>query len=208
MSNRTSKADKAIAAKWEVEKALVKEGKGTRDWTPEQQKSILEKGKAYDDNGKAFEGQHMKSVEAYPEFQSDPNNIQFLTRDEHLDAHKGSWQNPTNGYYDPNTGTMHEFTDESVEPAPIIDLTEPYASSETAEQTNDDYMGTAGTGTTVSSEVIDEAENINAASNTEQSQEKSNNSEEYMGSVGNISDNTQENNGPSEENSSGEDMEE
>lgn len=29
----------------------------------------------------------MKSVEKYPEFQSDSKNIQFLTRKEHLEAH-------------------------------------------------------------------------------------------------------------------------
>jgi len=31
-------------------------------WTPEQQRDILEKGKAYTDDGKAFEGHHMKSA--------------------------------------------------------------------------------------------------------------------------------------------------
>ena len=35
----------------------MQEGKGTREWTLQQQQDILDKGKAYDDNGKAFEGQ-------------------------------------------------------------------------------------------------------------------------------------------------------
>ncbi len=39
----------------------------------------------------------MKSVAEYPEYQGDPDNIQFLTRDEHLEAHKGSWQNQPTG---------------------------------------------------------------------------------------------------------------
>ena len=89
---------KAIRKAWEREQGLVAEGKGTRDWTKEQQEDILDpaKGKAYDENGRAFEGQHMKSAAEYPEYQGDPNNIQFLIKEEHLEAHKGSWQNPTN----------------------------------------------------------------------------------------------------------------
>ena len=99
--------NKAIRLAWEREQELVSEGKGTRDWSQEQQKDILnpEKGKAYDENGRAFEGQHMKSAAEYPEYQGDPNNIQFLTREEHLEAHKGSWQNLTNWYYNPETSS-------------------------------------------------------------------------------------------------------
>lgn len=62
MSMRTSVANKAIAKAWENERNNVLEGKGTREWTPEQQQDILDRGKAYDENGRAFEGQHMKSV--------------------------------------------------------------------------------------------------------------------------------------------------
>ena len=71
MSRRTAEANKAIRLAWEREQALVSEGKGTRDWTKEQQQDILDpdKGKAYDDKGRAFEGQHMKSVAEYPEYQ-------------------------------------------------------------------------------------------------------------------------------------------
>ena len=79
--------NKAVREACNKERELVQEGKGTREWTPEQQKDILEKGRAYDDNGKAFEGQHMKSAEKYPEYQGDSGNIQFLTRAEHLEAH-------------------------------------------------------------------------------------------------------------------------
>ena len=55
MSRRTSESNKAILAAWNKEQELVREGKGTRDWTPEQQQDILDKGKAYDENGRAFE---------------------------------------------------------------------------------------------------------------------------------------------------------
>lgn len=103
--------NKAVREAWIKEQNLVQEGKGTRAWTPEQQKDILEKGKAYDDSGKAIEGQHMKSAEQYPEYQGDPGNIQFLTRAEHLEAHNGNWQNPTNWYFNPVTKEKIEFGD-------------------------------------------------------------------------------------------------
>lgn len=67
MSRRTADANKAIKLAWEREQQLVREGKGTRDWTREQQQDILnpDKGKAYDEYGRAFQGQHMKSVAEY-----------------------------------------------------------------------------------------------------------------------------------------------
>ena len=127
MSKRTAEANKAIRLAWQRERELVQLGKGTRDWTEEQQKDILdpEKGKAYDDNGRAFEGQHMKSVEKYPEYQGEPENIQFLTKEEHLEAHQGSWQNPTNWYYDPISKQFTYFDEESIVACPIIDLSQP-----------------------------------------------------------------------------------
>ena len=69
MSRRTAESNKAILAAWNKEQELVQEGKGTREWTPQQQQDILDKGKAYDEDGVAFQGQHMKSVEKYPEYQ-------------------------------------------------------------------------------------------------------------------------------------------
>ena len=125
MSFRTSQATKAILTAWTREQELVKEGKGTRDWTTVQQQDILERGRAYDDDGKAFEGQHMKSVESYPEYQSNPDNIQFLTRDEHLAAHDGSWLNPTNWYYDPITKEKTKFAEDELIPCKTIELSEP-----------------------------------------------------------------------------------
>lgn len=118
--------NKAIRLAWEREQKLVAEGKGTRDWSQDQQKDILDpdKGKAYDDNGRAFEGQHMKSAAEYPEYQGDPDNIQFLTKDEHLEAHKGSWQNPTNWYYNPETKEFMDFGENKPIPCATISLSE------------------------------------------------------------------------------------
>lgn len=125
MSRRTAESNKAILAAWNKEQELVQEGKGTREWTLKQQQDILEKGKAYDDNGVAFQGQHMKSAEMYPEYQGDPGNIQFLTRAEHLEAHNGNWRNPTNWYFNPVTKEKFDFGDSAFFPCEIIRLQEP-----------------------------------------------------------------------------------
>lgn len=122
--------NKAIRLAWEREQKLVAEGKGTRDWSQEQQKDILDSniGKAKDDNGRSYEGQHMKSAAEYPEYQGDPDNIQFLTRDEHLAAHRGSWQNPTNWYYNPDTKEFIDFGENKPVPCEAIYLSEPVRS--------------------------------------------------------------------------------
>lgn len=125
MSRRTAESNKAILAAWNKEQELVQEGKGTREWTPKQQQDILEKGKAYDDDGVAFQGQHMKSAEMYPEYQGDPGNIQFLTRVEHLEAHNGNWRNPTNWYFNPVTKEKIDFGDGPFIPCEVINLPEP-----------------------------------------------------------------------------------
>lgn len=133
MSRRTAEASKAVRVAWANEQKLVSEGKGTRDWTPKQQEEILELGKAYyhsddpDDvnDGKAFEGHHMKSAEAYPEYQGDPENIQFLSRIEHQEAHGGDYRNPTNGYFDPVKKVTHDFGDNIYEPCEVIELSKP-----------------------------------------------------------------------------------
>lgn len=124
MSNRTSKANRAIREAWENEKKLILEGKGSRDWTREQQQSIIDFGVAYDDNNKALEGHHKLSVEAYPEYQGDADNIQFLTRVEHKEAHSGNFQNSTNGYYDYKKEKTIIYNDK-YEPNPIINLSDP-----------------------------------------------------------------------------------
>lgn len=123
--------NKAIRLAWEREQKLVAEGKGTRDWSQEQQKDILDPniGKAKDDNGRSYEGQHMKSAAEYPEYQGDPDNIQFLTRDEHLAAHKGSWQNSTNWYYNPDTKEFIDFGENKPIPCEAIYLSEPVRST-------------------------------------------------------------------------------
>lgn len=119
--------DKAIREAWKRERELVLIGKGTRNWTEEQQLEIIELGKVFDDDGFAFEGQHMKCVAAYPEHQGNPDNIQLLSVREHLNAHKGSWQNPTNWYYDPVTLEFIDFGDAAPIACKAIELSQPFA---------------------------------------------------------------------------------
>lgn len=138
MSNRTYEATKAIAIAWIKEQQLVAEGKGTVDWTQSQQYDILDKGKTYDEDGKAFEGHHMKSAEMYPEYQGDPENIQFLSRQEHKEAHGGNFQNPTNGYYDPISKITKDFGEGIYEPCKVIELSDPVSSYVNQKTTNRD----------------------------------------------------------------------
>jgi len=138
MSNRTASATKAVADRWAQEQELVSKGQCTRDWSREQQQDILEKGKAYDENGKAIEGHHMKSVERFPEYQSDLGNIQFLTRAEHRSAHGGNFQNYTNGKYDYLSGNTIDFGDGPFEPCTIFDLSDPIKKIDIVDDTTSD----------------------------------------------------------------------
>ncbi|PEK63848.1 T7SS effector LXG polymorphic toxin [Bacillus wiedmannii] len=103
---------KAVRHAWRQEKELIKKtGKGTRDWTPAEKLELLQTGKV-----KGYEGQHMKSANEYPDFAGEPDNIQFLKGrnmdvNEHLDAHRGNYHNPTNGYYTPKNDSMTDFGD-------------------------------------------------------------------------------------------------
>lgn len=140
MSKRTSEVNKAISVVWTREQQLVQEGKGTRDWAPEQQQDILERGKAYDENGKAFEGHHMKSTEMYPEHQGNPQNIQFLSRPEHFKAHNGNFQNTTNGFYNYFTGDTLEFDMDIIELCAVVELTKPIVKAIDASQSYDNII--------------------------------------------------------------------
>ena len=103
---------KAVRQSWRDEKELVKmTGKGTKNWTLDEMHELLSTGKV-----KGYEGQHMKSAAAHPNYAGNADNIQFLKGrnmdiNEHLDAHGGNYKNPTNGYYDPISGVTVDFGD-------------------------------------------------------------------------------------------------
>ncbi len=147
-SNTTSARQGAVKKAWKNEVEYVKNGEGTRDWTPEEQAELMERGSI-----SGYEGHHMKNVNDYPEYAGDPYNIQFLDDEEHrYGAHQGNTKVPTNGYYDPGTGKMHDFGDNPPEAAPVTSLSEP------AYEEDFDY---ADTGTsTESEESMDSSESM------------------------------------------------
>lgn len=102
MGNINVERSRGVKIAWQKERERVTQGRGTRDWTLKQQSEILKHGRA-----KGFEGHHVKSVKDYPEYASDPNNIQFLQKtkknNEHLAAHAGNYKNETNKRYNPET---------------------------------------------------------------------------------------------------------
>ena len=146
MANRDPKqCAQAVNDFWNREREHVRDGKGSRDWTPEQQEAIMNRktdgteranaGVPRDENGKSYEGHHMKSAEEYPEHQADSNNIQPLTREEHLAAHNGNFQNSTNGYYNHETGKTNDFgSDAPSKPEPTNLSEQTQAQEEEQEQ--------------------------------------------------------------------------
>ena len=87
---------KAVKDAWKAEVDNVKNGGDgiTRKWSGPEKEQLLARGKV-----KGYHGHHMKSVKGYPELAGDPNNIQFLTKAEHLMAHGGNWRNITHGIF-------------------------------------------------------------------------------------------------------------
>lgn len=77
MSRRTAESIRQYLLLGIRNKNLFQKGKGTREWTPQQQQDILDKGKAYDEDGVAFQGQHMKSAEMYPNIKVTPETFSF-----------------------------------------------------------------------------------------------------------------------------------
>ena len=67
-------------------------GGGTRLWTKAEKAELLRTGKV-----KGYEGHHINNVKDHPELAGDPNNIRFVKRGEHLDAHGGNFRNETHG---------------------------------------------------------------------------------------------------------------
>ena len=127
----------AVRNAWKAECQRVQEGKGSRNWSVQEQKEMLERGSV-----KGYEGHHMKSVSEYPEYAGDPNNIQFLTEDEHLQgAHQGNYHNATNGYYDPEKGSFLYFDGDSINSIPTVELSERYTQnhSESLDSIRKDY---------------------------------------------------------------------
>lgn len=90
----------AVNEAWNQERQLVLQGRGTRDWTVSQQEELVRTGKV-----SGFDGSHMLDASSNPSVANSPDNIQFLTYEEHIyGAHGGNTHNPTTGHFDPATG--------------------------------------------------------------------------------------------------------
>ncbi len=101
----TNLRQKAVRDAWKSERQRVLNKRGTRLWTQAQQEEIIKNGQV-----KGFCGHHMKSVNLYPAYAGEEDNIQFLSQEEHImGAHGGRGQNLTNGYYDPYTKKTQDF---------------------------------------------------------------------------------------------------
>lgn len=85
---------KAVRHAWKQESELVRAtDHGTREWKPSQLRSLKQ-----GDKVKGYEGHHIRSVNRHsPKWAGDPRNIEFVTRKEHLDRHKGNFHTPTTG---------------------------------------------------------------------------------------------------------------
>jgi len=83
----------AVDQAWKREAELVREtGEGSREWTADQKKELLETGRV-----KGYQGHHINSVNGNPEQARNPQNVEFVTRDEHFERHMRNWRNQTRG---------------------------------------------------------------------------------------------------------------
>jgi hypothetical protein len=85
---------KAVGKAWEQEQQLVRlTNKGTREWAPNQLRTLQEGNKV-----PGYEGHHIRSVNKHTEkWTGDPRNIAFGTRKEHFNLHQRDFHNPTTG---------------------------------------------------------------------------------------------------------------
>lgn len=151
----SNERQRAVRNAWKEEKERVKSGQGTRDWSPAQQKELIQRGAV-----SGYEGHHMKSVSMYPEYAGDSKNIQFLSEEEHFEAHQENYHNATNGYYDPETQTMNEFNGDELISTQASELSELYVEEHgsSINQVREAYVIDETTGETTGS-----AERINVA---------------------------------------------
>jgi hypothetical protein len=88
---------RAVDLAWDYERAEVMFGtNGSRDWSAEQLKELIETGKI-----SGAEGHHIFDVSSNLGKQVNPDNIMFAkTAEEHLNVfHRGDYDNPTTGEY-------------------------------------------------------------------------------------------------------------
>ena len=83
----------AVRKAWKLEADMVKKkGQGSRNWTKSEMRELLRTGRV-----KGYQGHHVNSVNAHPHLASNPDNIAFFKRGDHLLQHSGNWRTPTSG---------------------------------------------------------------------------------------------------------------
>ena len=89
----SSYRNRGVELAWRYEQLEVSMGgSGTREYNQEQINELLQTGRV-----RGMHGQHINSVASHPELQGNPDNIKFLTPDEHLAEHGRDWRNQTSG---------------------------------------------------------------------------------------------------------------
>ncbi|WP_169803400.1 RHS repeat-associated core domain-containing protein [Sphingomonas pruni] len=80
-------ARRGVARAWAIERKLVMaRGFGTRNWTRAQIKELIATGRV-----KGFEAHHINTVNGNPiESAENPNNIRFVSEEEHVDIHRAN----------------------------------------------------------------------------------------------------------------------
>lgn len=87
--------EKGVSLAWKYEKADIQMGgRGSGHWNKAQRAEILNS-KTHTVRGR--HGHHINNVNDHPEEQTNPDNIKFLSRTKHLEAHEGDWKNSTEG---------------------------------------------------------------------------------------------------------------
>lgn len=119
---------KAVKEAWEREADRVREGKGTWDWTVEQQAEMLSRSHTSNPGVSGFEGSHILSARDYPEHAGNPDNIQLIPTIAHYDGvhERNPRGNTPNGVYHPDTGEVTLITDGRIPELPVFDLTDRY----------------------------------------------------------------------------------
>ncbi|WP_198139573.1 RHS repeat-associated core domain-containing protein [Ralstonia sp. A12] len=79
---------------WQDEVAGITAGRGgSRRWTDEELQQLISNGRVA-----GYEGHHINGVAGNPGLASNPNNVEFMPRSEHLEnGHGGNWANPSSG---------------------------------------------------------------------------------------------------------------
>ena len=127
-ANSDSIRSQAVKAAWEKEADRVRSGKGTWDWTVEQQAEMLSRSHTSNPGVSGFEGSHMLSAKDYPEHAGNPDNIQLIPTIAHYDGVHGRnpRANTPNGIYNPQTGEVIPIEDGQIPELPVFELTDRY----------------------------------------------------------------------------------